>query len=45
MKVPAAEYGFSEDGSSGDEVLVWAVHTVVHTYPSLSVFAKEHLIA
>ena len=36
-------YAFSEDGSEGEKVLVWAVHCIVHAYPSLLAFARTHL--
>lgn len=36
-------FGFSDDGSTEDQVHVWSVHTIVHTYPSLSAFAEVHL--
>lgn len=38
-------FGFSEDGSTDDQVQVWSVHTVVHSYPSLSAFTEAHLHA
>ena len=36
-------FGFSADGSTEDQVHVWRVHTIVHSYPSLSAFAEAHL--
>jgi hypothetical protein len=33
-------FGFSGDGSTDDQVHVWSVHTIVHSYPSLSAFMR-----
>lgn len=38
-------FGFSDDGSTADQVHVWSVHTIVHSYPSLSAFTEAHLHA
>jgi len=36
-------YGLLSDGSLGEQVHVWAVHTLVHSYPSLAAFAEAYL--
>jgi hypothetical protein len=38
-------YGFSADGRTADQVHVWSVHTIVHSYASLADFAEAHLRA
>ena len=38
-------YGFPIDGSGSDIVHVWRVHTIVHSYPSLSAFLTDHFHA
>ncbi|MDR2012511.1 MAG: hypothetical protein LBQ20_05620 [Rhodanobacter sp.] len=34
-------FGFLSDGSTGEQVHVWSIHTLVYSYPSLFAFLEE----
>lgn len=36
-------FGFSDDGSTNDQVHVWSIHTIVHSYPSLLAFIEARI--